>query len=94
MKWEIMESGKKMKKLQTIGFESMDDLLEFLHFVLDDEPEVCLTKLKLHEACDYAWEAWSKEKSRTREEKMAVAAFVRALTMTLFEDDKTEKEEN
>ena len=90
-----MESGKKMKKeLHTIEFESLDELLDFLGFLLNEEPEICLTKSQLHEACDDAWEVWATEKERTRDNKIAVAQFVRVLTSKLFGDDKTEKEVN
>lgn len=95
MKWEVMESGKKMKKeLHTIEFESLDELMDFLEFLLNDEPEICLTKSQLYKACDDAWEVWATNDNPSREDKILVAHFVRVLTGKLFGDDKTEKEEN
>lgn len=97
-----MESGKKMKKeVNTIEFESFEEFMEFVKMaeyikscILDGEPEICLTKSQLHEACDDAWQVWSTNALPTRANKMAVAHFIRVLTGKLFGDDKTEKEEN
>lgn len=90
-----MESGKKMKKeLHTIEFNNFEEMMDFLEWLINDEPQICLTKSQLHEACDDAWEVWATEKERTRDNKIAVAQFVRVLTGKLFGDDKTEKEEN
>ena len=90
-----MESGKNMnKEIHTIEFNSFEELLDFLEWLKNDEPQVCLTKTQLHEACDDAWTAWAAEKERTKDNKIAVAQFVRVLTGKLFGDDKAEKEEN
>lgn len=88
-----MESGKNMKK-EVYEFNSFEELLDFLEWLKNDEPQICLTKSQLREACDDAWTAWATEKERTSDNKIAVAQFVRVLTSKLFGDDKTEKEEN
>lgn len=83
-----------MADVKVIELHSVEELIEFLDYIVSTEEEICLTKSQLHEACDDAWEVWATEKERTRDDKIAVAQFVRVLTGKLFGDDKTEKEEN
>ena len=82
------------REVHTIEFNSFEEMMDYLEWLMNDESQIRLTKSQLHDACDDAWEAWASENERTKDNKIAVAQFVRVLTGKLFGDDKTEMEEN
>ena len=58
-----------MKEVYIIEFNSFEEMMDFLEWLMNDEPQ----------ACDDAQEAWATEKEHTRDDKIEVAQFARVL---------------